>query len=146
MRSISTAIVQLDTYSAGLSADDMDRFRDELNRTLFFFCNLLGGLGLCIAYVIKRARDRNMSAVIQLSIKLLKALVKRCKAYGVKSSPFRASRSFLVTPVWQLVYQLEMNGGRPGGVLTHARKTFGIKATEITICGKQAELGIIQFE
>lgn len=107
MRSISTAIVQLDTYSAGLSADDMDRFRDELNRTLFFFCNLLDGLGLCIAYVMKRARDRNMSAVIQLSIKLLKALVKRCKAYGVKSSPFRASRSFLVTPIWQLVYQLE---------------------------------------
>lgn len=49
IRSISTAMVQLDTYSPGLSADDIDRFRDVLNRTLLFFCNLLGGFGLCIA-------------------------------------------------------------------------------------------------
>lgn len=80
MRNISTAIVQLDTYSGDLSADDNDRFRFELNRMLFFFCSLLGGFGLCMAYVINRARDRNISAVIQLSIRLLNALVKSCKA------------------------------------------------------------------
>lgn len=48
---------------------------------------------------MKRAKERSKSADRQLSISDLKAFVKRRKPSGVKSSPFRASSSFLVTPV-----------------------------------------------
>lgn len=99
IRSISTAMEELETNSLCFPEEDTDGCGDEFNRMLLFFCNLLGGLGLCRAYVMKSAKERSRSADRQLSIRDLKAVAKRRKPSGVKSSPFKASSSFFVTPV-----------------------------------------------
>lgn len=99
IRSISIAMEEFETNSLFFPEEDTDGCGDEFNRILLFFCNLLGGLGLCRAYVMKSANERSRSADRQLSIRDLNALTKRRRPSGVKSSPFKASSSFLVTPV-----------------------------------------------
>lgn len=46
IRSISTAMAELDTYTR-FPEEDVDSCGDEFNRMLFFFCNLVGAFGLC---------------------------------------------------------------------------------------------------
>ena len=99
IRSISIAMEESETNFLCFPDEDTDGCGDEFNRILLFFCNLIGGLGLCRAYVMKSANERRRSADGQLSIRDLKAVTKRRRPSGVKSSPFKASSSFLVTPV-----------------------------------------------
>lgn len=55
--------------------------------------------GLCRAYVINRASDRNTSALKLLLTSVVKASKKFGNTSGKKNSPFSASRNFLTIPV-----------------------------------------------
>lgn len=92
---------------------------------------------------MKRASDRSKSGDMQLSISDLKAVMKSCKASEVKSSTFRASSNFLLTPVDSQSLRAEKRWEFDYWGLTHSSETFCIKPAKLTSTCKRAELRII---